>query len=109
MYLDSIRELAFSDDFIGSDRGLLFETSDSETLGFVVLESMASGVPVIGCRAGGIPNLIEEGVNGYLVDIGDEKKWIEYVDELLFQNPEKRNQMGKGSLALYGSMKDHKF
>ena len=35
--------------------------SDTETLGFVVLESMASGVPVVGANAGGIPDLIEDG------------------------------------------------
>lgn len=45
--------------------------SDSETLGFVVLESMASGVPVVGCAAGGIPDLIRDGDTGFLVQPGD--------------------------------------
>lgn len=38
--------------------------SDSETLGFVVLESIASGVPVVGADAGGIPDLIAHGEVG---------------------------------------------
>ena len=53
--------------------------SDSETLGFVVLESMASEVPVVAARAGGIPDLIQDRVDGFLVTPGDIN---EYVDRL---------------------------
>jgi len=56
--------------------------SDSETLGFVVLESMASGVPVVGCRAGGIPDLIRDGDTGYLVEAGDVGGYAERIRRL---------------------------
>ncbi|HEX7039684.1 MAG TPA: glycosyltransferase [Trueperaceae bacterium] len=48
--------------------------SDTETLGFVAMEAMASGVPAVGARAGGIPDVIEHEVNGLLftpLDLGD--------------------------------------
>ncbi|MEW5299206.1 MAG: hypothetical protein WDW36_002242 [Sanguina aurantia] len=46
--------------------------SESETLGFVVLEAMASQLPVVAVRAGGIPDILtQQGVTGYLYDIGD--------------------------------------
>ena len=40
----------------------------TETLGLVALESFASGVPVVGARAGGIPFVIDDGDTGLLVD-----------------------------------------
>lgn len=40
----------------------------TETLGLVALESFASGVPVVGARAGGIPFVIDDGKTGTLVD-----------------------------------------
>jgi glycosyltransferase involved in cell wall biosynthesis len=45
--------------------------SDTETLGFVAMEAMASGVPVVGARAGGIPDVISDGVDGFLFTPGD--------------------------------------
>lgn len=57
--------------------------SDSETLGFVVLESMASGVPVVGCAAGGIPSLIRDEDTGFLVEAGDTDGYVGCVKRLM--------------------------
>jgi len=66
--------------------------SESETLGFVVLEAMASGVPVVAARAGGIPDLIRDGVDSYLVAPGDAGAFTEKVAALL-GDPEHRAAM----------------
>lgn len=44
----------------------------SEGLGRVVVEAMATGTPVIGSRVGGIPEMVEDGVSGFLCPPGDE-------------------------------------
>jgi sulfoquinovosyltransferase len=71
--------------------------SDSETLGFVVLESMASGVPVVGAAAGGIPDLIHDGEDGFLVPPGDTSAFVEKLT--ILRDDTVRKRMGKAGRA----------
>ena len=45
--------------------------SKTETLGLVLLEAMASGCPVVACRAGGVPDAVQDGVTGLLFEPAD--------------------------------------
>mmetsp|Transcript_24770 Transcript_24770/g.40530 ORF Transcript_24770/g.40530 Transcript_24770/m.40530 type:complete len:268 (+) Transcript_24770:2-805(+) len=71
--------------------------SDSETLGFVVLESMASGVPVVGAKAGGIPDLIKDEKDGFLVEPGNIDGFVARLKQL--QDKKFRTEMGKKARA----------
>jgi len=60
------------------------------------LEAMASGKPLVGTTVGGIPALIDEGKNGFLVPPGDPQKLAEAIVAVL-ENPQRRIEMGKFS------------
>jgi glycosyltransferase involved in cell wall biosynthesis len=57
--------------------------SRTETLGLVLLEAMAAGCPVVAARSGGIPDIVDDGVNGYLFDPADEYGAIAATQQLL--------------------------
>ena len=54
-----------------------------EVFGYVIAEAMASCRSVVGTRAGGIPELIEDGITGYLVERGNQVLAAERVRSLL--------------------------
>ncbi|TYR79929.1 N-acetyl-alpha-D-glucosaminyl L-malate synthase BshA [Priestia megaterium] len=103
-----VKELQIEDDvlFLGkqdnvaelysiSDLKLLF--SEKESFGLVLLEAMACGVPCIGTNIGGIPEVIEDGVTGYICEPGD----VEYAAEkaiYLLKNEQLHQQMCKAAL-----------
>ncbi len=62
--------------------------SDSESFGLAALEAMACGVPVIGTDAGGLPEVVRNGSDGYLRPVGDVDGMAESALTLL-RDPEK--------------------
>lgn len=91
---DQVKASPYKDDvlFLGKQENVneLFNISDlkllmseKESFGLVLLEAMACGVPGIGTKIGGIPEVIEHGYNGYVVELGDVEQAAKYAIELL--------------------------
>jgi glycosyltransferase involved in cell wall biosynthesis len=80
----------------------VYQTSDiivmpsrwQEPLGLINLEAGACRKPVVATRVGGIPEAIDDGVTGYLVDPGDVEGLTRRVRQLM-DNPEERIRMGE--------------
>jgi N-acetyl-alpha-D-glucosaminyl L-malate synthase BshA len=62
---------------------LLLLPSQTESFGLVALEAMASGVPVVASDVGGLPEVVEHGVTGFLAPVGDVTKMAEYAIQVL--------------------------
>lgn len=83
------------EDLIGiSD--LLLLPSDNESFGLVALEAMACEVPVIVSKVGGLPEVVTDGVAGYLVEPRDVDKMAERALHIL-SDESRRKEMGKGA------------
>jgi N-acetyl-alpha-D-glucosaminyl L-malate synthase BshA len=68
--------------------------SELESFGLAALEAMACEVPVIATNAGGVPEVVEHGVDGYLVRPGDVTSAAQYAIEIL-SRADRGREMGK--------------
>jgi glycosyltransferase involved in cell wall biosynthesis len=57
--------------------------SEMESFGLAALEAMACGVPAVASRVGGLPEVVTDGVDGYLVPVGDTNAVAEAALRLL--------------------------
>ncbi len=73
-------------------------TSESEGLSNSIIEYMLAGLPVVCTSAGGNPELVEEGVNGFLVEVGDVSAMADRLDQLL-RSGELRRSLGQAGRA----------
>lgn len=58
-------------------------TSQTESFGNVLVEAMTCGVPVVSTKCGGPEEIIDDEVDGYLVDIGDVDRMVEKINLIL--------------------------
>ena len=59
-------------EFLGNAAALLFPIDWPEPFGLVMIEAMACGTPVIAFRAGSVPEVVEDGITGFVVRNVDE-------------------------------------
>jgi glycosyltransferase involved in cell wall biosynthesis len=70
-------------EFLGNARALLFPVNWPEPFGLVMIEAMACGTPTIAWRRGSVPEVIEDGVTGFIVNSTDEAlAAIDRLDQL---------------------------
>jgi glycosyltransferase involved in cell wall biosynthesis len=108
-YIDSEKKLSeeFGDKLVitgyvsREDRIDLFSAADMvlfpsrlDCFGIVVLEAWISGKPIIGCWSGGMPDMIRDGENGYLVSWGDTVSLMNRI-EILLKDRESGKVMGE--------------
>lgn len=80
---------------------LMVLPSRSETMGVALMEAMAMKVPVIGPDVMGVPELIDEGVNGFRVPPDDINNLVEKINILLFDDHIRRLFIDNAYLKVY--------
>lgn len=72
---------------------LFASASETETQGITILEAQANSIVCVGVNAGGVKDLIEDGVNGYLTEPGDQNAFRDRIEQIL-ENKDKHKAMG---------------
>ena len=71
-----------------------------EGFGLVFLEAMASGLPVVASRSGGIPDLVHDGENGLLVPPAEPQALAEAINQVLTENEFRKKLVHDGMLTV---------
>lgn len=110
-YLGEINEQQKTD-FLGEARALLFPIDWPEPFGLAMLEAMACGTPVLAFRCGSVPEVVDEGVTGLIVDNVDDA--VRVLPRLMafdrravrrrFEERFTADRMAKDYLSLYRSL-----
>ncbi len=70
--------------------------SHQETFGYVVVEAMASGTPVLATRAGGVPEILRQGQCGFLCEPKNWQSLADSLDHILSHKEERLVKIEKG-------------
>jgi glycosyltransferase involved in cell wall biosynthesis len=79
------------------DADVLITPSRVEAFGMVLIEAMASGLPVVASRVGGIPEVVTDGETGFLLEPGDVAGFTLKIS-MLFDNAELRERFSRNGL-----------
>ena len=96
-------------DFLGNARALLFPIDWPEPFGLVMIEAMRCGTPVVAWNRGSVPEVIDEGITGFVVDnIDDAVRAVNRIGELdrricrrVFEKRFSAERMAHDYLAVY--------
>jgi glycosyltransferase involved in cell wall biosynthesis len=115
--VDFVGEIGGDDkrELLSHARALLFPIDWAEPFGLVMIEAMACGTPVIAYRSGSVPEVIDEGVNGFIVDdIDGAVEAVSRLDELdraavraTFEKRFTVDRMARDYVALYEKLIGH--
>jgi glycosyltransferase involved in cell wall biosynthesis len=98
--------------FLGGARALLFPVDWPEPFGLVMIEAMACGTPVVAFNCGSVPEVIDDGVTGFVVDGMDEAvaaaARIGELDRracrMAFEQRFSASRMARDYVAIYGGL-----
>ncbi|OHC76399.1 MAG: hypothetical protein A3G18_03675 [Rhodospirillales bacterium RIFCSPLOWO2_12_FULL_58_28] len=96
-FLGMLNKAQVSDELLKSDVFVL--PSIGESFGNVFVEAMACGLPVIGARAGGVAEIIENEKNGFLIEPDNLGELIDRIN--FFKNADERKRMSEESIGLF--------
>jgi glycosyltransferase involved in cell wall biosynthesis len=101
--------------FLGNATALLFPINWSEPFGMVMIEAMSCGTPVIAFKRGSVPEILDDGVTGIIVNNTDEA--VEAVKKIntmqrnlvrnVFEEKYTATRMAKDYLKIYESLAEH--